>query len=55
MTMIGPGVTPDVMWVGDGLQDYDKTNPALVDWEQQMNQKLDEMRANYRETKCKTH
>jgi hypothetical protein len=55
ITMIGPGVTPDVMWVGNGLQDYDPHNHALVDWEQQMNQKLDEMRANYRETKCKTH
>ena len=55
MTMIGPGVTPDVMWVGDGLQDYDPHNQSLVDWEQQMNQKLDEMRANYGETKCKQH
>jgi hypothetical protein len=55
ITMIGPGVTPDIMWVGDGLQDYDKTNPALVDWEQQMNQKLDEMRQNYGETKCGQH
>jgi hypothetical protein len=54
-TMIGPGVTPDVMWSGDGLPDYDKNNPELVDWEHQMNQKLDEMRTNYRETKCKTH
>jgi hypothetical protein len=55
ITMIGPGVTPDVMWVGDGLQNYDPHNHALVDWEQQMNQKLDEMRANYGETKCNTH
>lgn len=55
ITMIGPGVTPDVMWAGDGLQDYDSDNQALVDWEQQMNQKLDEMRANYGETKCKIH
>jgi hypothetical protein len=55
ITMIGPGVTPDVMWAGDGLQDYDSDNQALVDWEQQMNQKLDEMRTNYRETKCKIH
>ena len=43
------------MWVGDGLQDYDAHNPALVDWERQMNQKLDEMRASYGETKCKEH
>jgi hypothetical protein len=55
ITMIGPGVTPDIMWAGDGLQDYDKNNPELVDWERQMNQKLDEMRANYGETKCKQH
>ena len=55
LTMIGPGVTPDAMWAGDGLEDYDSQNPALVDWEQQMNQKLDEMRTNYRETKCNLH
>jgi hypothetical protein len=55
ITMIGPGVTPDILWVGDGLQDYDKTNPALVDWEHQMNQKLDEMRVNYGETNCGQH
>jgi hypothetical protein len=55
LTMIGPGVTPDVMWTGDGLQDYDKATPALVDWERQRNQKLDEMRESYRETQCKTH
>ena len=28
---------------------------ALVDWEQQMNQKLDEMRSAFGETKCTTH
>jgi hypothetical protein len=55
ITMIGPGVTPDVMWFGNGLPDYDSQDPTLVDWEQQMNQKLDEMRAAYGETKCKIH
>ena len=40
LTLIGPGVTPDVMWVGDGLPDYDSQNPALFDWERQMSAKV---------------
>lgn len=55
ITMIGPGVTPDVMWAGDGLQDYDPKNQAFVDWETQMNDKLDQMRADYGEQHCKQH
>jgi hypothetical protein len=55
ITMIGPGVSPDVMWTGNGLQDFDKSNPALVDWEKQMNAKLDEMRAAYGDTQCVHH
>jgi hypothetical protein len=30
MTAIGPGVTPDVMWSGFGLPNYDKSNAELV-------------------------
>ena len=37
ITMIGPGVTPDVMWEGAGLPDYDKANPQLVQHETDMN------------------
>jgi hypothetical protein len=55
ITMIGPGVSPDVMWAGDGLQDFDAKNTALTDWERQMNAKLDEMRAAYGEKSCGQH
>jgi hypothetical protein len=55
ITMIGPGVSPDVMWAGDGLEDFDPGNAALVTWEQQMNAKLDQMRAAYGEKSCATH
>ena len=36
ITVIGPGVTPDVMWQGAGLPDYDAGNPQDVAWERQM-------------------
>jgi hypothetical protein len=55
ITMIGPGVSPDVMWAGDGLQDFDAKNTALADWERQMNAKLDEMRTAYGEKSCGQH
>jgi hypothetical protein len=41
ITVEGPGVTPDVMWVGNGLHDYDRRNPEDVAYEQQMNGVLD--------------
>jgi len=37
ITAIGPGVTPDVMWTGVGLPDFDARNAELVDIETQMN------------------
>jgi hypothetical protein len=37
----GPGVTPDVMWVGNGLHDFDRRNPDDVTFEQLMNGVLD--------------
>jgi hypothetical protein len=43
MTVIGPGVTPDVTWEGEGLHDYDKTNPADARYEKDMNALLDQM------------
>jgi hypothetical protein len=36
-TAIGPGVTPDVMWTGTGLPNFDSSNVELVDQESQMN------------------
>ena len=41
ITVNGPGVTPDVMWVGNGLHDFDRRNPDDVTFEQQMNGVLD--------------
>jgi hypothetical protein len=43
LTMVGPGVTPDVAWAGDGLPNYDPNNPALVEHEQRMNAVLDSL------------
>ncbi len=37
ITVNGAGVTPDVMWVGNGLQNFDRSNPEQVAYEQQMN------------------
>jgi hypothetical protein len=37
MSVIGPGVTPDVMWEGAGLPDYDPANAEHVAHEQQAN------------------
>ena len=36
ITVVGPGVTPDVSWEAPGLHDFDANNPADVDWERQM-------------------
>ena len=41
ITVEGPGVTPDVMWSGPGLHDYDAQNPADVLYEKQQNALLD--------------
>jgi hypothetical protein len=55
ITLSGPGVTPDVVWAGNGLSDYDAGNPALFDWEQQMTAKVHEMAAAYGERQCGHH
>jgi hypothetical protein len=41
ITVEGPGVTPDVVWIGNGLHDYDRSNPDDVAYELQMNGVLD--------------
>jgi hypothetical protein len=47
LTATGPGVTPDVMWQGEGLHPYDPNNPSDVDLEHQMNAKLTRIRAGW--------
>ena len=41
ITVEGPGVTPDVTWIGQGLHDFNARNPADVSYEQQQNSELD--------------
>jgi hypothetical protein len=41
ITVNGPGVTPDVVWVGNGLHDFDARNPADVAYERRQNALLD--------------
>ena len=43
ITVEGPGLTPDVVWTGPGLHDYDPKNPADVAYERQQNALLDSM------------
>jgi hypothetical protein len=45
ITVAGPGVTPDVVWVGAGLHDFDPSNQLDVDYERRMNALLDEVTA----------
>lgn len=53
ITVIGPGVTPDVMWQGSGLHPFDPGNPDDVSLEQQQNALLDQIAAGDR--LCKEH
>jgi len=43
ITVEGPGVTPDVVWIGPGLHDYNSRNPADVSYEQEQNAELDRL------------
>lgn len=45
ITVIGPGVTPDVVWQGSGLHDFDRDNPADLEYEREMNAIQDEVTA----------
>jgi len=53
MTVIGPGVTPDVTWQGNGLPDYDRANPEHAEHERQMNAVQDQVTAGGK--LCKQH
>ena len=37
ITVLGPGVTPAVGWEGEGLPDFDSTDPSTIEQEQTMN------------------
>ena len=52
LTLSGPGVTPDVAWVGRGLRDYDPAVPELFSWEQQMTAKIRELATAYGDSEC---
>lgn len=41
ISVVGPGVTPDITWQGPGLHKYDPGNPADVALERAMNAQLD--------------
>jgi hypothetical protein len=43
ITVIGPGVTPDVMWQGAGLADYNPANPDDVAHERESNTVLQQI------------
>jgi hypothetical protein len=45
ITVMGPGVTPDVMWEGAGLHDFDPGNAADVAYERKMNTIVDRIAA----------
>jgi hypothetical protein len=53
ITVIGPGVTPDVTWQGPGLHPFDRANPADVALEEQMNALHDDVSSG--DTLCKQH
>jgi hypothetical protein len=52
LTLSGPGVTPDVAWVGDGLPDYDATDLTLSDLLAQTTAKRKAMAAMYGDALC---
>jgi hypothetical protein len=43
ITVNGPGVTPDVVWMGEGLHDYNARNPADQSYEDEQNAQLDQI------------
>ena len=55
VTLSGPGVTPDVMWTGNGLPNYDAADRSLVDLAQESTTKLKAMAAMYGDGLCGRH
>jgi hypothetical protein len=53
ITAQGPGVTPDVLWQGPGLHPYDRSDPADLALESEMNATLDSIRGGWK--KCRKH
>ena len=53
ITAIGPGVTPDVVWEGNGVPDFDPSNPGHVEHERQTNQLADQLAAG--DPLCRQH
>jgi hypothetical protein len=53
ITVTGPGVTPDLLWQGPALHNYNPRNSADVRLERAMNAKLDAIRGGDR--KCAAH
>ena len=43
ITAVGPGVTPDVIWEGAGLPDFDPSNAADIAHERAMNALVDQI------------
>lgn len=48
ITVIGPGVTPDITWEGSGLPAFDASNGAHVEHEKEMNLELEKLEAGKR-------
>jgi hypothetical protein len=53
ITAIGPGVTPDVLWEGPGLPDFNPAYPGHVEHERQMNELVDRIAAG--DPLCRQH
>jgi hypothetical protein len=51
VTVMGPGVTPDIRWEGPGLHRYNPNNPADVAYETQQNAVLD----SFHDRLCRHH
>jgi hypothetical protein len=55
LTVSGPGVTPDVSWVGSGLGAYDPANAAHAARQSDAHAKVREMAAAYGDQQCGHH
>jgi hypothetical protein len=53
LTAAGPGVTPDVMWTGQGLHDFNARNTQDIAYEQAMNSQLDSILSG--DKRCRQH